>query len=70
MTQWSCNGLVGLLLAAILAGFALLGLILLLPILLAVGGLLGILAIIVVLLIASFAIIIILKALARLFKGC
>ncbi|MET3576412.1 hypothetical protein ACFFIY_07790 [Bhargavaea ullalensis] len=66
MANCSCNPLVCLYLAAILAGFALLGLIFLLPHVLAIGGLLGILAILVVVAIALFALAIIFKALFRL----
>ncbi|WP_040225073.1 hypothetical protein [Bhargavaea cecembensis] len=63
----SCNPLISLYFLAILAGFALLGLVFLLPAVLLLTGVLGTLAILVVLVIALFALAIIFKALHRLF---
>jgi hypothetical protein len=67
MTQYKEG--IHLFLAAILAGYALLGLFLIVPaVLVGLGALLRLLVIILVVLIVLFALAIILKALAKLFK--
>ncbi|KZE37737.1 hypothetical protein AV656_09390 [Bhargavaea cecembensis] len=66
MTQYKES--IHLFLAAILAGYAILGLFLLVPAILPLGPLFTLLVIIVAILIVLFALAIILKALAKLFK--
>lgn len=66
MTQY--KECVNLFLAAILAGYALLGLFLIVPAILPAGPLFTLLVIILVILIVLFALAIIFKALAKLFK--